>query len=108
MDAFIDHEANLESYGEEVHMTIEQIVRAISGKQTVTSGYIQALSSFLMQFVRGCVARDLLAFSAHADRKNIQPDDVVLLARKTKYHDTLEQMKESIVPKSPKMRKSKS
>jgi histone H3/H4 len=54
----------------------------LSARSEMSSGAIQALSELTFQYATTSLSNDLQAFSSHANRKLINVDDVMLIARK--------------------------
>ena len=68
---------------------LEKMVRPVAEPAAVTTGYVEALTSFVYQFASRVVARDIIAFRDHAGRINISEEDVILMARKAPFYDHL-------------------
>jgi histone H3/H4 len=66
--------------------SIERMVKNAADRPA-TSGFISSLSLLTCQFVQNCVARDLLAFREHAGRKTMSEEDVILISRKSPFHE---------------------
>ncbi|KAK8837836.1 hypothetical protein M9Y10_036374 [Tritrichomonas musculus] len=91
MDAFIERNSQdqIQQIQESLGLSIQRITKDAAGDKSVSTGYVNAISSFIYQFASMCISRDLIAFKDHAGRKSISEDDALLLSRKTKYHDHL-------------------
>jgi histone H3/H4 len=70
---------------------IAKIVKHTAPDWQVSSGYLSALTGVVYQFTAKCMGRDLIAFRDHAGRRNVTEEDVLLVARKTPFHDHLRQ-----------------
>lgn len=88
------------------------MAKKTAGDKSVTSGYVDAMTNFVYQFTSKCVARDLIAFRDHANRKTLSEEDAILIARKAPFYDYLKGfLREGlgVVPKeeSPKRSRKK-
>lgn len=94
MDAFIErNEKDIQEVIQQIQNSLESSVRRIAANaakdKSVSTGYTNAISSFIYQFTSTCISRDLIAFKDHAGRKSISEDDALLISRKTRYHKHL-------------------
>ena len=88
MDHVVERNIEIEIQNS-IRRSVEKIATNVNDELKVSSNYINSLSDFIYNYACLCVARDLIAFTNHASRKNVSEDDVILLSRKTKYHDHL-------------------
>lgn len=49
--------------------------------KTITSGFVQGVSELVFGLTEQCISRDLIAFSLHDKRKEINEQDALLIAR---------------------------
>lgn len=94
MDAFIernekDTEEIVKQIQRSIELSIQRIAKSAADDKSVSTGYVNALSSFIYQFTSMCISRDLIAFRNHAGRRSISEEDALLISRKTKYHSHL-------------------
>lgn len=109
MDSYVTHSdpaERMEQLEKSIHYSVGRIVQ-YKAKDKASSGFINALSTFLMQFTTKVVARDLVAFQNHAHRATISEDDVILIARKMpKAYQHLIEYKEKELGITSKSKKS--
>lgn len=92
MDAFIERNDSQEvaqQIQQSLGLSIQRIANSAAGDKSVSTGFVNAISTFIYQFTSTCISRDLIAFRDHAGRKSISEDDALLISRKTKYHGHL-------------------
>jgi centromere protein S len=106
MTSFLDPSERAEQLEKSIHYSVGRIVQ-YKAKDRASSGFINALSTLIVQFTTKIVARDLVAFQTHAHRATISEDDVILIARKMpKAYQHLNEYKERELGISAKPKKT--
>lgn len=103
-----DASEELQQISESVRIFTERIATKAAAGKELSAGYVNCLSNLVTMLVRSVVARDILAFRAHAGRRCVTEEDVLLIARKAPFYGKLKRyMEDELGVNATKGRRSK-